>query len=1155
MKLWLFGTYKWQGNPKALLMYMQKHNAQTHEVWWIADTKEEAQMVARLGYKATYAQSNKAEQLFKDADVYVTENFRESYPASLNEDAIILNLWHGVGLKHIELGLGPDSTLAESIVRKYARNYALYRNNLKFLATSPAMESHFEADMGLTEDQIIRGGYPRNSVYREPGMRTDKGALDFIDDFDEVYLFAPTYRFTNVNGSFKTLLPDLGAISEKMAKHNSLFILKLHPFMLADSEYLQAAKQFADDKNIYFWNDQYDVYEIFDKITVGVVDYSSIFYDLLESGVSKFIRYIPDYEQYVNDSELIGDYFELTGGDIVMSFEGLLQTFDTDIEPIQNKSYLMDYFFKYEQNHSIEELIRAADDAQPKHEHFPELHTFDIFDTLIQRDALSPDSIFAKVQSAMVNYTDEPFSSYLLENYTKVRKQVEADERDVFRKTTYERDTDKIEVTLQDILGRLQANFNLSDAQVQFLAETEAQYEIDAVQPIQKRIDLLFKLKEAGNDVMLISDMYLPEHVIRAMVTRADSRLADIPMYVSSSVGYQKSTGRLFSYIFFDIDYHYQKWVHYGDNKEADGTVPRRLGIQTYNHDMADFVPNERYFVDTADRSVAYDAYRLATLFERRRWELIDPKQMQFDAPSYYAYSFVGPTFVPYVNWALRDAIERGYQTVYFISRDGYYLKQIADVLIETEQLPIKAKFIYGSRKAWRVASFIDEVDPASFTPFGMFTVMDDFDDMVKSSQLPEEELLQILPELEGYRNEPTLTGDIAVGIREIFSQSEAYKNRLLEIAAERRPIVTDYLKQEINFDEKFAFIEFWGRGYTQDTLTRLLKDAAGKDVPNPFYYVRNFTETTGESIRHRFTQMPANFSDFESIFATTPYESIPGYKRVDGRVEPIFIPKENDSHQAISENIERFAKDYAELNVDDPDRFDRFVGESEFEYYFRHPFDPYISSVFAQYKDNLAMYGKARAFAPVLTRADVTSCKSIEELRTKTKNIGMSLCQSPQSARDAFKELQIKEGVPVTNIPAVTNVFPINNLNQYIKLTQVAPFKVELLKTQYAYAGVKWVESAQSKFTLEKGSILTVDGVDWNIGGVPRLRTSIGYISANKGLVRMVTDANVAENIVKNTQPSLDLEELKIKAKKKVKNELRSALNLAKSLPFLDGK
>ncbi|SUP59028.1 Predicted hydrolase (HAD superfamily) [Weissella viridescens] len=168
---------------------------------------------------------------------------------------------------------------------------------------------------------------------------------------------------------------------------------------------------------------------------------------------------------------------------------------------------------------------------------------------MIQRDALSPDSIFAKVQSAMVHYTDEPFSSYLLENYTKVRKQVEADERDVFRKTTYERDTDKIEVTLQDILGRLQANFNLSDAQVQFLAETEAQYEIDAVQPIQKRIDLLFKLKEAGNDVMLISDMYLPEHVIRAMVTRADSRLADIPMYVSSSVGYQKSTGRLFSYI------------------------------------------------------------------------------------------------------------------------------------------------------------------------------------------------------------------------------------------------------------------------------------------------------------------------------------------------------------------------------------------------------------------------------------------------------------------------------------------------------------------------------------------------------------------------------------------------------------------------------
>mgnify|MGYP006195248143 CR=1 FL=1 len=36
-----------------------------------------------------------------------------------------------------------------------------------------------------------------------------------------------------------------------------------------------------------------------------------------------------------------------------------------------------------------------------------------------------------------------------------------------------------------------------------------------------------------------------------------------------------------------------------------------------------------------------------------------------------------------------------------------------------------------------------------------------------------------------------------------------------------------DYLRQEIDFDEPHAFVEYWGRGYTQDCLTRLAALAA----------------------------------------------------------------------------------------------------------------------------------------------------------------------------------------------------------------------------------------------------------------------------------------------------------------------------------------
>ena len=53
--------------------------------------------------------------------------------------------------------------------------------------------------------------------------------------------------------------------------------------------------------------------------------------------------------------------------------------------------------------------------------------------------------------------------------------------------------------------------------------------------------------------------------------------------------------------------------------------------------------------------------------------------------------------------------------------------------------------------------------------------------------------------------------------IRLSAQNNTKYKNLLLEKAKEERKIVNEYLIQEIDFSEKFAFVEYWGRGYTQD--------------------------------------------------------------------------------------------------------------------------------------------------------------------------------------------------------------------------------------------------------------------------------------------------------------------------------------------------
>lgn len=1105
MTKWVFGSYKWQGNPKALLMYMHHYKKGAYDVCWLAETSDEANMINELGYPAVYIKSKKAKSILREADVYITENFREMYPTELRSDVKIINLWHGVGLKHIELALGESSALSQSIVRKYIRNYATYKNNLKFLTTSKAMEEHFLTDMPLDESQIIRGGYPRNTVYKDEQLRTDQGALDFIDKFSEVFLFAPTYRFTNVNGSFKTLLPNLEAVENAMAKVNGLFVLKLHPFMLKDPEYIRTIEEFSDSEHIYFWDDKYDVYEIFNKITVGVIDYSSIFYDLLENGVKKFVRYIPDYQEYVNDLDLIGDYFALTDGVDAHNFSELLDTMVNPIPEISKKDQLLDYFFEFGNEATVEDLILEIENATVGHKEYPELHTFDIFDTLIRRNTVTPESIFQLVQREMEEYTGTAYPKYLLDNYATIRHQVEMDLRDVFRKTTFERGTDKIEVTLREILERLQDNFKLDDAQVEFLMQTEIVAEIAAVEPITKRINELFALKDAGHDVLLISDMYLPADVISRMIAEADVRLTTLPLYVSSEIGYQKSTGRLYTHVFFDLDYHYSKWVHHGDNKRADGRVPKKFGIETVNHDMASFLPFESNFVEVAQSDMQYDASKIATLMQRRRWEMIDDEKMTFNDTGYFTFSYLGSMLVPYVNWAIKDAVDRGYETLYFISRDGYYLKQIADVLIAEKGINIKTKYIYGSRKAWRVPSFINEVDSAAYTPFGMFSNLGSFDELVVASGLEESELLSIIPELEGYRNIQPLTGNIAVGIRELFAKSATYNKRLLEVAADRRGIVSEYLKQEINFEEKFAFVEYWGRGYTQDTLSRLLNDAAGKDVQNPFYYIRNYTDNIGTSIRHRFTQMPSNFTALESIFATTPYKSIPGYERGENNVvKPIMVPRDNDFHRNITEGLESFAKAYANTTMQFEDAMDRFVSETAYKYFFEHLNDQFVNDVFAEFKDNVSMYGEPVAFAPKFTLADIAN-NEISELRKMTKSMTMSISRSSEEVRTAYIEKAEKKKISTSNVMEKEIVFPKVSLSTYVELGKL-PATVITATSQYGYGSIGLPHWSRTDERIPGGEEVTVFGIDWTTTGVPRLRTKYGYLPATSNKVVLPT-------------------------------------------------
>lgn len=1117
-KLWLFGTYAWQGNPKALFLYMNKYCAETHECWWIADTEKDAENIKKSGIKnATFLTSGISSRLFSNADVYVTENFRENYPAELSDKTIIFNTWHGVGLKHIELelvrlGIGQNYSFITSVMRKNIKNFSIYRDQTKFLVTSKAMEEHFIKDTVIKKENVIRGQYPRNIVYKDQELITY--SLDEVlpqpkEQYNNIILFAPTHRFGGVNHILFQLLPDFSILEKSLEQSAQLLIVKVHPMMKQDPYFLEMQDKYSSSKHILFWNDEYDIYEIFSHISTAIIDYSSIFYDLLNSGVSKFIRYIPDFDKYQNDVELIGDYFDLSAGEIVQDFNELVTVLtNNDIKNIKDKKkeYLNTYFFEYDNYASIQEIVDAIDNCTLPNFEEKELHSFDIFDTLIRRKTLKPFSVFEYVRDKAKQSNIE-FPVHLLEDWVTIRNRTEHDVRDMMRKTTFERQSNTLEITLDDIYHRLQNNFNLSNSQIEFLKQAEIEAEIQHVEPIQKRIDLLLRLKEEGKDIILISDMYLPEHVIREMLIKADGRLKDIPLYLSATIGYQKSTGKLYQYIFSNIDYKYSRWVHYGDNKHADGSVPRSLGIETIVHDIDDFIPFETALITSMDNYNRYPAYQLATKMHRYRSSLLSTMNNTLLEQKYYAYAYAGSALVPYIHWVIEDALVRGYETLYFISRDGHFLKQIADKIIEIRKYPLNTKYIYGSRKLWRLPSFIDKVDDETFGVFGNFVGMDSFDDLVKASYLSESELLELFPEFESLRHSSHLRGQIAENIRKIMANSDTYHKKVLKLAKEKRGLVTQYIKQEINPNEKFAFVEFWGRGYTQDVFGRLLNHTFGKEITNPFYYVRSFTNNIGTSLRHNFILTPQNFSFFEPIFANTPYESISEYVLENGKVEPVIKETDRYISDIISEGLLNFTQDYLNLDIMNESYFTHALAKFTYNYQLTTYNDQFICNVFGELKDNISSFGNVKSYAPALTIKQLQNISSKQDLDKLTLSIPMSLAKSSDDVVQLYNKIQKNYKLPAINIEPMKKTFAVNELDWYVYSNKL-PFEIIALQNNSFYMDVSFSETSKRKdIYLKKFNTIEVIGIDWLKNGVPRLLTHYGYITANKEWVQNFAD------------------------------------------------
>ena len=66
----------------------------------------------------------------------------------------------------------------------------------------------------------------------------------------------------------------------------------------------------------------------------------------------------------------------------------------------------------------------------------------------------------------------------------------------------------------------------------------------------------------------------------------------------------------------------------------------------------------------------------------------------------------VAPVLYGYVCWVLKEAEKRGICTLYFLSRDGYILRKIAQQICEKKKMRIECRYLYCSRASLRMPAY-----------------------------------------------------------------------------------------------------------------------------------------------------------------------------------------------------------------------------------------------------------------------------------------------------------------------------------------------------------------------------------------------------------------------------------------------------------------
>lgn len=515
------------------------------------------------------------------------------------------------------------------------------------------------------------------------------------------------------------------------------------------------------------------------------------------------------------------------------------------------------------------------------------LYSFDIFDTILARKVRSPRGIFSLVQDKLIkeHLSDVPFC--VVNNYFENRVIAEEQARAALVNDVCQ------EVTFDEIYDVFQRINQTSDVQTQLIKDIEIEIELDNIIPIESTVSEIKRLQKNGEHIVFISDMYLSQAIIRQLITKAIPEFHNIPIYVSSEYRKSKAKGDLYRFIKEEMNQSFQEWIHYGDNQHSDVNVPRALGIESRLVEKSSVGKWTRIVLEEQKDNVGTQ-YLLGASCKALN--------LRRDLDGEINYSFLagaeccGTLFYPYVLWIINQALLKNITKLFFVARDGYLLKKIADKIIAYRKLPIQTSYLYGSRKAWRLPSISEnELDMDQFIKWNYPRLITSYKKIADILELSVEELKEILH--YDFDEETRISDEIKQEIfRRLVLEQNTISRYIVNKQEEKRIRVEKYLEQELRElnSKHCAFVELIGSGTTQRCLKSLVSKWNNSSIETFYYRLDDHKKYEG-MINYSYFSNKFPFGNIIEVLCGAPHGQTIDYKFDNAIWEPIFGHDEGD--------------------------------------------------------------------------------------------------------------------------------------------------------------------------------------------------------------------------------------------------------------------